>query len=146
MSSFGEWHYTCDRDATVAAYSRVSMGYTAACTCNGCRNFVAARSKAFPPSFMDLLDSLGIDPTKDAEIYHTARMSPGKHLYGGWFHFVGSLEVTGDFAPVEMGDGFSVWMCRSASQCLDGLKGLPLVQVELSATAVPWCLDEEEAE
>ena len=95
---------------------------------------------------MDLLESLGIDPSKDSEIYHTCRMSPGKHLYGGWFHFVGTLEVTGDFAPVEMAGGFTAWMGRGASQCLEEFKGLPLVQVELSATGVPWCLDELEAE
>ena len=146
MASFGQWQYTCDRDATIAAYSRVAVGYTGSCNCNGCRNFVAARPKAFPPSFVALLSSLGVDPSKDAEIYHTARMSPGKHLYGGWFHFVGTLEVAGNFAPVQMEDGFTAWMCRSASACLAELKGLPLVQVEISATAVPWCLDEPEAE
>ena len=146
MASFGQWHYTCDRDATIAAYARTPVGYTGSCTCNGCRNFVAARAKALPSAFVDLLNALGIDPSKDAEIYHTARMAPGKHLYGGWYHFVGALEVTGDFAPLEMGKGFSVWMCRAVSPCLAELRGLPLVQIELSATAVPWCLTEEEAE
>ena len=99
-----------------------------------------ARERVFPPSFIDLLSALGIDPTKDGEIYHTARASPGKHLYGGWFHFVGSLEVTGDFPPVEMGDNFTVWMCRNSAPSLPELKGMPLVQLELSAEAVPWCL------
>lgn len=101
---------------------------------------------AFPLAFVDLLNTLGVDQSKDAEIYHTARLAPGKHLYGGWYHFVGSLEVTGDFAPVEMGGGFTAWMCRASSPSLAELKGLPLVQIELSATAVPWCLNEAEAE
>ena len=146
MASFGQWQYNCDREATAAACARTKVGYTESCTCNGCRNFVAARTKALPRSFVDLLNTLGVDPSKDAEIYHTARMAPGKHLYGGWYHFVGALELTGDFAPVEMGEGFTAWMCRGASLCLAELKGLPLVQIELSATAVPWCLDEADAE
>ena len=146
MTSFGRWQYTCDRAATAAAYARAAVGYTESCSCNGCRNFVAARENAFPPSFVELLSVLGIDPSKDAEIYHTAQMSPGKHLYGGWFHFVGSLDATGDFPPVVMGEGFTAWMCSGANLCLDELRNLPLVQLEFSVYAVPWCLNEEEAE
>lgn len=96
MAKFGEWHYTCDRPATVEAYRRASAGGSKTCQCAACRNFVAAGLVVFPAAFLDLLDSLGIDPRKDGEAYHMARHSPGRHLYGGWFHFVGTLELTGD--------------------------------------------------
>ena len=32
---------------------------------------------------------------KEAEIYHNGQVRPGIHSYGGWFHFVGTIE-TGD--------------------------------------------------
>ena len=40
---------------------------------------------------------------KDAEAYHNARLAPGRHDYGGWYHFVGQLTVDGDFAAVTSG-------------------------------------------
>lgn len=146
MRSLGAWRFTCDLGSTVAAYARAEAGYTQTCTCNGCRNFVVARFEAFPKRFVALLESLGIDPVKEGEIYHTCRMSPGKHLYGGWYHFVGSLEDSSEAGPQKYGDEFQVTLGKKSAPCLDALKELPLVQLEFVATAVPWCLDEPEAE
>jgi hypothetical protein len=92
------------------------------------------------------LESLGIDPTKDGEVYHNCRLAPGKHHYGGWFHFVGSLDVRGDFSPVHFGDDFCAYLCEKGAPCLPELKDLPLVQLEFTAAAVPWRLNEPEAE
>jgi hypothetical protein len=90
------------------------------------------------------LNELGIDPRKDAEVYHSARLSPGKHLYGGWYHFVGTLEETGDFPTVDFGSDFSAWMRRASAPRLPSLKEVPVVQLEFSAKAVPWLLEEPE--
>jgi hypothetical protein len=38
----------------------------------------------------------------DGEVYHNARLASGLHDYGGWFHFVGALAMTGDFPVVEL--------------------------------------------
>jgi hypothetical protein len=51
-----------------------------------------ARARAFPAEFLSLLDQLGIDPCKDAEVYRNARLAPGRHDYGGWYHFIGTLD------------------------------------------------------
>ena len=89
---FGEWEFTSDRQATVAAYAQAAAGGAGTCSCNGCRNFVLVRDRVYPPEFVAFLESLGIDPHKDGEAYHTGEITPGNHHYGGWFHFVGSLE------------------------------------------------------
>jgi hypothetical protein len=133
----------------VDAYSREAAGNSSQCTCVGCRNFVAARFDVFPKAFLTLLDSLGIDPTKDGEVYHNGRLSPGNHSpgnhhYGGWFHFIGTLDATGDFPPVQFFESFSVCFCSKSAPSLSALKDLPLVQVEFTASAVPWCLTEPE--
>lgn len=146
MATFGSWQYTCDRQATAAAYSRASRGDSSRCTCNGCRNFVAACSEVFPTQFLLFLETLGIDPTKDGEVYHNARLSPGTHHYGGWFHFVGTLDVTGDFPPVRVGEDFVVTLCHKSAPSLLELNGLSLVQLEFVASAVPWRLNEPEAD
>jgi hypothetical protein len=96
--------------------------------------------------FLALLEALGIDPFKDAETYHNARLGPGRHDYGGWFHFVGQLHTTGDFPVVDFGGGFTVSLCRAHAPPLTCLENMPLVQLEFHSDAVPWVLDEPEAE
>jgi len=144
MSTFGRWEYTCDQDATSKAYAQIERGGSDSCTCNGCRNFAAARDKVFTGEFLSLLASLGIDSRKDAEVYHNGKLAPGCHDYGGWFHFMGTLELTGDFPMVPMGNDFSACMLRRCAPTLPGLEGRPLVQVEFHASNVPWVLNEPE--
>lgn len=136
----GEWQFTCDRSITVAAYARAAPGGANTCACDGCRNFVLVRDRVYPRTFVSFLESIGVDPHKDGEVYHTGEISLGNHHYGGWFHFVGSLEKTGDFPYVEMGLGFKVALCRRSAPGLAALKDLPLVQIELQAERVPWVL------
>ena len=144
MSAFGQWQYSVDREATVAAYARAEHGDAVRCGCNGCRNFVAARSQVFPPDFLALLYSLGIDPSKEGEVYTEGRKALGSHNYGGWFHFVGELSVTGDFAYVPFSNGLLASMSRRSAPGLPELDGMPLVQLEFRVEDVPWVLAEEE--
>jgi hypothetical protein len=103
-----------------------------------------ARVDCFPAEFIALLGELGIDPLKDAEVYHNARIAPGRHDYGGWYHFIGTLDKAGESAPVDLGSGFSVWMCPASAPRLPSFEGKQVVQLEFHAPAVPWRLDEPE--
>jgi hypothetical protein len=145
MAALGEWLFMCDRKATADAYTRAQAGGADTCACDCCRNFVAVRDSVFPGAFLTLLDSLGIDPHKDGEVYHNGRLAPGRHDYGGWFHFVGSLDRTGDFPVVDLGDGFTVWLRRKCAPELEALKGHPLVELEFHTPNVPWGLNEPES-
>jgi hypothetical protein len=40
---------------------------------------------------LNLFAKIGIEPNREAEVYQMVRLESGRHLYGGWFHFVGSL-------------------------------------------------------
>jgi hypothetical protein len=144
MATFGKWRFECDPEATRVVYSRVDRGGAESCSCNGCRNFVAARSRVFPETFLELLATLGVDPLKDAEAYHNARLAPGRHDYGGWYHFIGQLTVDGDFAAVDFGNGFTASLCKATAPRLKSLEGLPVVQLEFHSESVPWALPEPE--
>jgi hypothetical protein len=146
MRELGQWRFACDQEATRAAYAEISRGGAASCDCNGCRNFVAARKQVFPHEFIAMLDTLGIDPSKEAEAYHNARVAPGRHDYGGWFHFVGVLHVSGDFPVVDFGQGLTAWLRRASAPSLETLRGRPLVELEFHSEAVPWVLNESEPE
>ena len=60
--------------------------------------------------------------------------------------FVGTLEVTGDFPPVRFAEDFVVTLCHKSAPSLQELTGPSLVQLEFAASAVPWRLNEPEAE
>jgi hypothetical protein len=145
VGTFGEWEFSIDRQATLDAYARAPRGDSERCSCNGCRNFVAARDQAFPKAFVDLLQNWGIDIRKDGEVYHNAQLPSGLHDYGGWFHFVGTLTKTGDLPVVELVPGFSVWLNKPSAPALDVFEGLPLVEVQFHTELVPWVLNEPSA-
>ena len=136
--------YVSDRAATHAAYSRVRNHQASRCNCSDCRNFQAARASVFPAAFLDLLTDLGIDPEKEVEIYREGRNPEGNHSYGGWFHFVGSLNQLADVDPINLGGGFTYYMCAPHGPRLKPFEGLSVVQLEFSARCIPWLLDEDE--
>jgi len=144
MLEFGEWRYTLDRGATQAAYAREPAGGAATCSCNGCRNFVAARDRILPAAFIAFLETLGIDATKDAEAYHCGRAAPDRHYYGGWYHFIGTLPVTGDFARIEFEAGFFARMFTGSAPRLATLQNATVVELQFLTDRAPWILNEPE--
>src|SRR6202011_4967756 len=115
-----------------------------------CRNFAAARTQVYGQPVLAIFDRLGIDREREAEVYHNARIAPGLHSYGGWFHFVGIL-VSGadsrgpirddlwtlDLQPATL--RLSVGFTAGVRLVPASFKGLQLVQLEFTAE-VPWVL------
>jgi hypothetical protein len=103
-----------------------------------------ARDQIFPARFVEYLNTLGIDPTKDGEVYNAGQIAPGRHHYGGWYHFIGTLDTTGDFAPVDFGNGFTAWLCVAHAPRVSTLSDRSVVQVEFWTDRVPWMLEDTE--
>jgi hypothetical protein len=154
--SFKRWKVNNDAESTKTAYAAIAAGGADRCSCDHCRNFAMQRSAAYPAEVLELFESLGIAADREAEIYHLARVAPAKHLYSGWFHFVGEILRGGDHAvqisektwqpslePVS--DGFSLGFTRNVTMVPKPLKDLPLVQIDFS-THLPWLLDTKEPE
>src|SRR6266851_7468631 len=93
---FGRWELSCDPESTRKAYAAISIGGPEECGCQPCLNFAAARTQIYPPNVLALLLNLGISSNREVEIYYMARMESGRHLYGGWFHFVGPMVWVAD--------------------------------------------------
>ena len=79
-----------------------------------------------------------------------ARLESGRHLYGGWFHFVGSIVSGADAAEKvaeniwrpnleESSEYFSLGFSSRLELVREPFAGLPLVQLEFTAKA-PWVL------
>lgn len=125
------------------------------CGCAGCRNFKSARGHAYPPEFLTLLKSLGVDPLKDAEVFHMGwDEATAGHQYGGWFHFVGRLESNNTCPPDREGQVIMLdqltphlqfALSRAAGEPgLLGVDSEDLIHLEFYASGVPWVLDEDE--
>src|ERR1700739_3434777 len=151
---FGRWEINCDAESTKRAYLSVTTGGPEKCGCEPCLNFAAARVQIYPAQVLTLFGRLGISPKREVEVYHMARLSSGKHLYGGWFHFSGSIISgseawkeaaenlrTPDFE--EVNETFRLGFTSRLGVVREAFEGLPLVQLEFTAK-VPWVLPSTE--
>lgn len=146
----GRWEISYDTESTRKAYGAVPVGGPEECGCEPCRNFAAARTQIYPANVLSLFERLGISLDREVEVYHLARLSSGKHRYGGWFHFVGSILSGADAAKqvaenlwqpdleVE-NENFSFGFSSRLGLVRKPFVGLPLVQLEFTAK-VPWVL------
>ena len=142
---FDRWLLRIDPAATAGAFARIGPG-PETCGCSGCRNFAAVRRRVYPPEFMELCGRLGVPPGRECEVYHVYRRPDGAHFYGGWIHFVGSVQVAPDARDYQRRytqSEFSFYFTSQVIQVPEALKGLPVAQIEFAFVA-PWVLDEPE--
>ena len=133
-----------DPEQARLAYAQIDLGHAERCGCRECRNYIAARPHTYPHEILALFTRLGIDPLREAEVYHANREPDGRHFYGGWFHFIGSVEkgpteVEGP-APTEVGP-LSYYFAEGALLPQPPFVGKPVARIEFSAL-VPWVLCE----
>ena len=147
---FGRWGINADAESTRKAYASVLLGGPEECGCEPCLNFAAARAQIYPADVIALFEKLGISPNREVEIYHMARLASGKHLYGGWFHFVGSILSGADAAKQvaenlwqpdleRISQNFNLGFSSRVALARKTFAALPLVQLEFTAE-VPWVL------
>ena len=128
-----------DRDATVAIYSSTETGGLLGCGCLSCQNFAVQRGSIYPPSFVAMLERLGIDPSKEGEAFEYGPTSDGRHLYGGWFYLIGELLVPGERSTTgREAPEFSYWFVKRAPT---DKRFSPQLAVEFMTT-IPWVLPE----
>jgi hypothetical protein len=129
-----------DRAATIQAYAAITTDDAAECGCSFCRNFIANRPSIYPQTFLALLDQLGIDPSKEGEVYECGPAEDGKRVYGGWFFFTGQMIERGERQTDR--DGITYWFNSGNSLPRpNGEFGLDLLALNFT-THVPWVLEE----
>jgi len=64
--TIGRWTLEVDREATEAAFSKISLGSPETCECDYCKNLVVARDSAYPEDARQVFSQLGIDYRKEA--------------------------------------------------------------------------------
>jgi hypothetical protein len=131
----------------------VPKGSPESCGCEHCLNFAAVRDQAYPLEALTIFEQLGIDPRKESEIWHTHRDESSTHHYGGFFHFIGSIESGEDAKQTLNGVGtfdlesiegyFEFGFTSDAQLIPESFAGQQVAQLEFQ-TEVPWVLDVKE--
>lgn len=158
---FHPWLLHYDYDATKTAYNNIKEGDAVRCGCANCKNYISTRDSAFPDSIKDLLLKIGIDYSKEFEVYHNCRLSSGRHDYGGIFHFIGKstllenididadncstlLTDNSDAKALEINDSFSVSMINVENNYMhNAFAGKKIVEINFFIKA-PWVITEKE--
>lgn len=153
LVNIGRWNLRSGREATRAAYSGVPIGSPESCGCEQCLNFAASRDRAYPSEILAIFKQLGIDSHKESEIWHTHRDESGLHHYGGFFHFIGSIESgkdakqivngVGAFDLESIGECFEFGFTSDAQLIPASFAGKEVAQLEFQ-TKVPWVLNTPE--
>jgi hypothetical protein len=147
----GQWEVDADVEATRAVYRHTSRGSPGDCDCLYCRNFAALGDSAFPPSFLELANALGIDHRKAAEVYECGEFRDGRVDYGGWFHFVGTIKagamtatasgILAEWPWHRLTENFKIVLDRLRDIAFAEFDDYPLVRLVFDAN-VPWVVAE----
>lgn len=140
----GRWSIRCNPDVNRQLYAKTPV---ISCECIDCLNFRAAGMDAFSPQFLQLLDQLGVDYGKPAELSHYG--ASGEPMFTqGWFHLVGHLDGGADawcqtsanthvLDPEPFPGIKSFGFTSRLSQVPEAFEGHPVIQLEFETT-VPW--------
>jgi len=150
------WTLQHDPNTTRACYAQVAQGSPAARSCIPCRNFASAFDRAYPPEARAVFNLLGIDYQKAAEVYLNGRLESGLYHYGGWFHFVGSIESGSEalqpsgtsttsfsFHLEALSEHFFIGFSSQLGLVREPFHDHSLVQLEFT-TEIPWIISDPE--
>src|SRR5271170_8437695 len=130
-----------DREATAAIYRGRANGFAERHGCVFCRNFAAQRAVIYSPSFLALLETLGIDSNKEDDNTEYGPVEDGCHLWGGWFYFVGEMVVWGEQNTQAPDAHDFQYFFTTTGPGATAFPGRPLLGIEFMAH-LKWILPE----
>ncbi|MHB9092043.1 MAG: hypothetical protein ACYC7H_11555 [Chloroflexota bacterium] len=132
-ATVGPWTLAYDADLTRQAYEGC-IGAPEQCGCPSCLHFASARQYAYPSEARRLFEMLGINRSCEAEVYESGPTEQGERRYGGWFHFIGTVEGGREATQSYAGGRFVFWFIERSSLLRPSFAGYPVVQLEFETT------------
>jgi len=90
------WIIEHDPDATLKTYRMIESGCADTCLCASCKHYSKFRKNYLNEHATQILLKLGIDKTKEAEVYFTGDHKSFDGQFKVWFHFIGSIKSITD--------------------------------------------------
>jgi hypothetical protein len=142
---FGGWTVEVDPDANRSAYAEIPCGAAEDCSCSECRNFTEARDRGlvFSPQALKLFKRMGVDATRESEVYvmDAAANRSGLYLYGGWFNVIGRLLGDDAEGPTEITRELQLFPMAAAALPDPAFGDVPMFRIEFFI-ALPGLADE----
>ena len=128
---FHGWTVEVDVDATRRAYATGSPGASVECGCDECANFIAAREAGYvyPVAVAKLLSDMGVDLSRESEVFLEGPAGRGAVVYGGWFNVAGEL-VHDAGEAVEVEPGFELYALPEGAMVDDAFGDAPVFRIE----------------
>ena len=146
--NFHGWKFLANVEETKSAYLSELFEGAESCDCRTCRNLVAQRESEYPTELCEFLQSVGVNPLKEAEVWAAIPLETGYYDYAGWWHFIGEVEKEGEarifLGKNEKGESKNWEIQIRPGESVMKYKDLPespIVQIEYFAH-LPWVLDE----
>jgi len=133
--TLGPWTLRCDPEATRRASQRI-IAASEACGCVACRNYAVQRAEAFGAALREELQTLGVDPDREADLCHLGRDEDGLHLYSCLFELAGEV-IAGPQPDADLPAGLVVLQVGPEQ---GGRPQPPWVRIDLEV-ALEWRLD-----
>ncbi|MBX9878153.1 MAG: hypothetical protein K2Y22_06800 [Candidatus Obscuribacterales bacterium] len=127
LITLGSWQILCDPDENREIYQQIAGSDADICTCAGCRRFSQIRDEVYPQEFRNILEQLGIDHKKEAEVVTFGE--PGQIPMSGWFNFVG--KACGGLNEVrKLANTFEIILEESFTMAQKEFGNKPLLTIE----------------
>jgi hypothetical protein len=135
------WTAEVDVETTRRAYAQGSPGASVECGCDECANFIAARDAGYvyPVEVAKLLSDMGVDLTRESEVFMAGPADRGSVVYGGWFNVAGELLSEGG-GSTEVEPGFDLYPLPEGAVVDDAFGEVPVFRIEFRVL-VPWMSD-----
>lgn len=88
-----DWIVQYDPDKTSQIYKKIERGYSGYCSCQICKHYSQYRNKYIPEDLGYLIEELGIDITKEAEVSFSGDKTIFQGYFTIFFHFIGSVKT-----------------------------------------------------
>jgi hypothetical protein len=147
LMTIHNYRFYFDKKATIEAYKNFSACCIEQCSCAYCKNFNESRNEIYTKEFLELLQAIGINHKQEAEVYHIKACNKSRHLYGGWFHFIGRPDRyihkngTPTIEKIKFGDSLEAFITDQTILVDTAFQNKPVLQLEF-IVETPWLIEE----
>jgi hypothetical protein len=144
------WIIEVDREATITAYRQWQLSSQESAD-HYTLNYLSTFDQ-LPIEFADILQTLGIDPTKPSEVCEVCENNDGTHLFMGWYHIIAKCIAESNdkmqtrvFPVDELGWNHIAGNCHVKLTEETHLlpKNFPREVLQVNFTVnIPWVMDE----
>ncbi len=149
---FKDWELNVDFLNTQKLYTDMDSGAAELCNCTDCENFIDNRNNLYPTEVRALLNELGVDYSKEGDIWKICKEN-NLHRYSGCFFFVGNFKGENSIQPLSnsssetilktVTDNFSIGFCNCSYASINSKSTHNTIQIEFEAR-IPWTIDKTE--